>query len=467
MPASKPPVGARLAIEAQRRLEVGVGDGRRYARRASVETMRLAHGFLGGGVRRAGTRRCAGGSACRRRRRGSNGPAIDTEYSAGCTPRMPVHVEVRLLRLPLGFLERERLSRERDADLVRPGRAPGAAPSGPCPPLRRRSRRPIWFRLGFTVNSCTRRAVERQLDLLRLGQPFDVLVAVARQPDLDLVGAVEREGVADHRAAARAERQPVEVILLRQVRRAGRRRGSPATAAGRRPPARLTFCAAARYRSSSVGDSSAELTLSKPWLASSFGSSAATSTSSASMSRMAFWYSARFRRRNVSVAARIGTRRRGPVERRLRDAPPARRRSPRRAAARRPAASCGRAASAPPSPRRRRRAPGCVTSSASSDRPAGLQTGVVAADAVAIQVRLLAGRLLRQQAHRGDGEKDAGAPACRPRETTSKAPSICWNHRASKARTLGARGARRKLIFEPARGARQANTGLIFFTEFP
>ncbi len=61
-------------------------------------------------------------------------------------------------------------------------------------------------------------AIEQQLELVRLAQAFDVLVAVARQANLDLVLAVQREGVVDQRAAARAERQAVEVLLLREVR---------------------------------------------------------------------------------------------------------------------------------------------------------------------------------------------------------------------------------------------------------
>ena len=52
--------------------------------------------------------------------------------------------------------------------------------------------------------------VERELDVLRIGEPFDVLVAIARQPNLDFVGASEREGVSDDGAAASAERKSLE-----------------------------------------------------------------------------------------------------------------------------------------------------------------------------------------------------------------------------------------------------------------
>ena len=60
-------------------------------------------------------------------------------------------------------------------------------------------------------------AVEGQLHLVRLGQPLDVLVAVALQADLNLVLAVEREDVVDDGPSAGAERQAVDVVLLGAV----------------------------------------------------------------------------------------------------------------------------------------------------------------------------------------------------------------------------------------------------------
>ena len=71
-------------------------------------------------------------------------------------------------------------------------------------------------------------AVEGDFDLVRLAQPFDVLVAVPHQADLDFVLAVARKGVADDGAAARAERQAVDVLFLREVG------GSVTTRIGRR-----------------------------------------------------------------------------------------------------------------------------------------------------------------------------------------------------------------------------------------
>ena len=65
---------------------------------------------------------------------------------------------------------------------------------------------------------------------MRLGQPLDLLVAVAAQADLDFVLAVLRERVGHDSAAARAERQPLDVLFLREVRRDTER-----VAAGERP----------------------------------------------------------------------------------------------------------------------------------------------------------------------------------------------------------------------------------------
>src|SRR5437762_635572 len=69
---------------------------------------------------------------------------------------------------------------------------------------------------------------------------------------------------------------------------------------------RLIFRAAKTYRSNNVGERSPTVTLSKPWLDSSLGKSEATSTSIARRSRIAFWYSVRLRRRNVSVRPGLG-----------------------------------------------------------------------------------------------------------------------------------------------------------------
>ena len=86
------------------------------------------------------------------------------------------------------------------------------------------------------MNDAVLLAVQQHLQLMRLAQALDVLVAVARQPDLDLVLAVLREGVRNQRPAARAERQPLDVLFLGEVRPDADRvaAGRPARAA-RRP----------------------------------------------------------------------------------------------------------------------------------------------------------------------------------------------------------------------------------------
>ena len=67
------------------------------------------------------------------------------------------------------------------------------------------------------MNTWTRALSMQQLEIVRFGQALDVLVAIPHQPNLDLVLAVHRERVVDDRAAARPDRQPLEMFLLRQV----------------------------------------------------------------------------------------------------------------------------------------------------------------------------------------------------------------------------------------------------------
>ena len=98
---------------------------------------------------------------------------------------------------------------------------------------------------------------------------------------------------------------------------------APAERTGVPTARRLIFCAADRYRSSSVGESPPTLMLSNPWLESSLGSSVSTSTSSAEQiaDRVLIF-------RAIQAAERIGAagiriRRRHAVERRfeVRDEP--------------------------------------------------------------------------------------------------------------------------------------------------
>ena len=64
-------------------------------------------------------------------------------------------------------------------------------------------------------------AIQHQFDFVAFRQAFDMLVAVAREAHLNFVLGVEREGVANGESAARAERELVEMLLLREVGRKG------------------------------------------------------------------------------------------------------------------------------------------------------------------------------------------------------------------------------------------------------
>ena len=172
--------------------------------------------------------------------------------------------------------------------------------------------------------------------------------------DLDHVFAVGRELVLDEHAAARAERQPLDVASSATCRSA--RRTPSASACVTLPMARrLILPAADRYASMSAGDIvSVPAMLSNPCVESSDGRNLVASTSSASRSRIAFAYSARLSRCRPG-GGRCGDR--AAIELVLQPARPARRASPDPAAASPPAASSRPGASGPlfpPSPRCRR-----------------------------------------------------------------------------------------------------------------
>ena len=94
------------------------------------------------------------------------------------------------------------------------------------------------FALGFGGLDGERRlwlAVEQNLERMRFVQALDVLVAVARQAELDLILAVLREGVRDQCPAACADWQALDVIFLGDVRADANRiaaRGTAWTAHG-------------------------------------------------------------------------------------------------------------------------------------------------------------------------------------------------------------------------------------------
>ena len=124
-------------------------------------------------------------------------------------------------------------------------------------------------------------AVDRDLELLALDLPEHRLEVAGDALHLERVFAVGRELVLDQHAAARAERQPFDVIVLRRVGAA--RRTPPASAPSTSPIARrLILPAADRYASISAGDIvSAPAMLSKPRVESSDGRNFVASTSSA------------------------------------------------------------------------------------------------------------------------------------------------------------------------------------------
>src|ERR1041385_8932093 len=61
-------------------------------------------------------------------------------------------------------------------------------------------------------------AVQQDFKLVRLAQSLDVFVTVARETNLDFIFAVPWECVWNQRTATRAQRKPLDVFLLRDVR---------------------------------------------------------------------------------------------------------------------------------------------------------------------------------------------------------------------------------------------------------
>ena len=102
-----------------------------------------------------------------------------------------------------------------------------------------------------------RLAIDAELEPLRLVEDRNVVEAgagVTRQLHANGVFAVSRECIAQAGSAARAERQTVDAIVLTELGRNGKRVGRRPPAATLRRPRLLIFCAAAMYRSISVGD---------------------------------------------------------------------------------------------------------------------------------------------------------------------------------------------------------------------
>ena len=206
-------LGFRAAIELHRLLKVCLGN--RTAVGAACER---GENLLGAGVllarlrglthkNPAAARRVAGGVRVVR--------AVDRDLVNGRPEaRVPVHVVAGQIGLALGFEERGGIFQERDADLMRPRRD-------------RHAHFQMRVHLLEILVALRRRDGERldpftihqHLDLVRLAQALDLLVAVTGQANLNLILAVARERVGEQHAATRAGRQPLDVILLREIRR--------------------------------------------------------------------------------------------------------------------------------------------------------------------------------------------------------------------------------------------------------
>ena len=126
---------------------------------------------------------------------------------------MAVHVEVRGIGLAFGLQQFSRILHERDAELMRPRghRNPNLqvlvdqlivlVPGG--------------WRHGEGLDLL---AIQEEFELVRFVQALDLLVAIARQPDLYFVLRILGKEVRNQRASTRSQRQPFHVFLLREVR---------------------------------------------------------------------------------------------------------------------------------------------------------------------------------------------------------------------------------------------------------
>ena len=131
-------------------------------------------------------------------------------------PRVPIHVEEGLVWLPLRLHQSGRLPRESDAQDVRSSGDHNADLQMSIGELVRIVRaHPSPLRRDRELLHAS--PIQRELDLVCFRQTFHVLVAVALQPDLDVVLAVARKRIVDARAAAGAERQALEMLLLCEV----------------------------------------------------------------------------------------------------------------------------------------------------------------------------------------------------------------------------------------------------------
>ena len=262
--------GSRRAVQLERCLQIDIRDGppiRPPHQRRQDPLGATVFFFLIRGPLPPGTSlRSRGPSAPRRSARKSSGPAREHASSAGCVAgahrvvraddrdlvdsrldaRMPVVIEVGLVRLTSGFEQQRRFRLERHADGVRTGGHGHADLEMAVQVVLGGSivLRHVRLRCGVHREDAHLFAIQKQIELMRFGEALDVLVAIARQANRDLVLTVDRERMRNQRATACPDRKALEVLLLRQVRsktdgRAARRKartsdGQPADLLGRR-----------------------------------------------------------------------------------------------------------------------------------------------------------------------------------------------------------------------------------------
>ena len=131
---------------------------------------------------------------------------------------MPVIVEARDERLALGLDEIGWIFRKGDDEVVRPGFDGHAKLQVRVDPLG------VFVGAGRLDRfQCDALAVDQHLDLVRFLEALDLLVTVAREPHLDFVVPILRENVGKRRAATRADRQALDVLLLRDIGRNAKR----------------------------------------------------------------------------------------------------------------------------------------------------------------------------------------------------------------------------------------------------
>ncbi len=126
---------------------------------------------------------------------------------------MPVHIEMRLIRLALRFDQRRRIFEESHTELMRAGGNMDAS---------------FQMRINFFVvfirfprfdaKGVKLIAIQKQFQFVCFAQSFYLLVTIPSQADLNIILAFSREGVWDQCATPCAERQTIDVILLCQVR---------------------------------------------------------------------------------------------------------------------------------------------------------------------------------------------------------------------------------------------------------